>query len=601
MKIKRKAKRLVAKSLVLAMLLLSLSGAYPARVSAQDKTNEVTAISLNCVSKNLKLGYDGAASYDFNVIGSKELIGASYSWYIVADKGNPKAVTIDENSGIVTAKEAGTAYIGCKVTLLDGTILQAEAKVYVINNISGVEIGNLPEAMTIKAGYPTNFSISITDTKAGKGKPTEGITRLEISDDSAGVGEADDLGVVFPTREGQFTVRAVSFQNDLHYRLWKANKERYEHYITAASQWHIISVAPSDGSALVSTKQQLDKALAVDGPEVITLSTDKEGVFVIEPGDYSSVSFVVDAPNADVKNYATFKDITIKAIKDSTWIEYADGNIIYLEDTQLSLLIDSDADIKEIVIDTPDAEINLEIRGKVGVIRVLQPSNINISGSADSIAITVEEGAKDSTISTSLPVQMTLQADISLTLKEGSEGTTIDKSNSSIEVKVDNKSNNFVKITNNKAGIEIVPAQSTGISNESTTQDIGKQPNIEVTELRIVPNNMVLSVSGSSISMFVARTTPEYTTDTITWRSNDESVAIVDEYGIVTPTGLGTALVIASTGNIYALAQVTVVSGSALNIEVEDIRGGLQSIGATMATELGKGAASYVGGQLMGW
>lgn len=599
---KRSTKRHVAGILVFVMLLLNFYHAYPERALAQEKSDKTPAISLNCISKNLKLGYKGEDSYDFNVIGSEQLSNASYSWYVKPDKGNPAAVTINKKTGLVTAKEAGTAYIRCKVTLEDGTILRPEAQVTVYNNITGVKINNLPEAMTIKAGYSTDFNRTITDTKAGEGMATKGITRWEIKDDTAGVEEADDLGIVFPTREGSFRIRAVCFQNNSQYTLWKRNKEKYDHYMTAASEWHTITVAPSDGSVVVSTKKQLDKALAADSFEAITLSTDQEEAFVIDQGDYSSKSLVVDAPNADVKNFGIFKDITIKAIKDSTWIEYADGNIIYLEDSQLSLVVDSDADIKQIVIDTPGTEINLEINGKVGNIRVLKPSKLTLSGSANNTPVTVEETAKDSSISTSVSLNMTLNANADITLNEGSEGSTIDKSKSSIEVKVDNKSLNHVLITTNKAGMEIVSAGSNGISNETTipSQETSYQP-IQATSIKIIPSSMVLSVSGSAISMFVTATTPEYTTDTIHWSIDDESVATVDEYGVVTPIGSGTAFVLASTGNVAARAQVTVVSGSAIDVEVDNNSDGLQSLGATIATELGKGAASYVGGQLMGW
>ena len=602
----RKTKKLISGSLICIMLMLNFYNAYPIQALAQETANgdkQATAISLNCISKNLKLGYKGADTYDFDVVGAGNLSGASFSWYVKADKGNPDAVSINKRTGLVTAKKAGTAYIRCKITLLDGTILRPEARVTVFNNITGVEISNLAETMTIKAGYPTDFNRAITDTKAGKGMVTKGITRWEISDDTAGVKEADDLGMVFPTNEGEFSIRAVCFQNKSQYKLWKANKERYGDYVTAVSQWHTITVAPSDGNAVVSTKKQLDKALVSDSFETITLSTDKDEVFIIERGDYSSKSLVVDAPNADLENYGTFKDITIKAIKDTTWIEYANGNIIYLEDSQLSLVIDSDADIKQIVIDTPGTEINLDIRGRVGNIRVLQPSTINLSGSASDIPVTVEETAENSTITTSVPLNMTLHANTDIALNKGSEGSTIDKSKGSIEVKVDNKSNSYIPITTNKTGRELIYAMSSGISNETTTPSQGSyQPSdMQATSIKLIPSSMVLSVSGSALSMFVAVTTPEHTTDTISWSIDDESVATVDEYGVVTPTGLGTTFVLVSTGNVGMRAQVTVVSGSALDVDVDNISNGLQSFGATIATELGKGAASYIGGQLMGW
>lgn len=547
-RIKRNSKRLIAGSIACIMLLLNFNYAYPVSALAQETPNEVSeakAINLNCISKKLKLGYEGVNTYDFDVEGSSQLPGATYSWYVKADKGNPDAVTINKRTGLVTAKKAGIAYIRCKVTLEDGTILRPEAKVTVFNDITGVIINNLPKSMTIKAGYPTNFNRTITNTKAGKGIVTRGITRWEISDDTAGVNEADDSGVVFPTNEGEFSIRAVCFQNKSQYRLWKANKEKYDDNVTAASQWHTIKVVLSDNKALVTTNEQLRKALASDSLEIITLLADKNNSFEIEKGDYSSKTLVVDAPNT---------------------------------------------------------EINLETNGIIGNIRIPNPSKINLTGSTSVIPVTVEEAAGSSLISTSAILAINLHANADITFIHGSEGSTIDKSESNIEVKVDNKSNNYIAITTNKTKTEMVPALSTGISNEDTTpyQTTYQPSDMKATSISLVPNNMVLSITGSALSMFVAVTTPEYTTDTISWITDDESVAIIDEYGVVTPTGLGTTLVIASTGNVTSVAQVKVVSGPAIHIENSESTN-LQSAALFIAAGLANGALEKVGSDLMGW
>jgi hypothetical protein len=55
-------------------------------------------------------------------------IQKSYSWCVKLDKGNPASATIDKKTGVVTAKKAETAYIGCEVTLNNGQYVDQRLK-----------------------------------------------------------------------------------------------------------------------------------------------------------------------------------------------------------------------------------------------------------------------------------------------------------------------------------------------------------------------------------------------------------------------------------------------------------------------------------------
>lgn len=61
----------------------------------------------------------------------------------------------------------------------------------------------------------------------------------------------------------------------------------------------------------VSSQEQLDKALQMNGVTTISLITDEETEFVIKEGDYSNIKLIVDAPKAAVENRATFKDVSV--------------------------------------------------------------------------------------------------------------------------------------------------------------------------------------------------------------------------------------------------------------------------------------------------
>ncbi len=141
-------------------------------------SKELSSSYLNATEKYLNFNSKDTTTYDFNIKKEAQQKGASYTWYVKADK-DPKAISIDSKSGVVTAMSAGTAYIRCKITLADGSVIRPEAKVVVRNNITEVDISNMPADQTIISGETMDFNRVIMNTDAGKGKVSEGITRWE--------------------------------------------------------------------------------------------------------------------------------------------------------------------------------------------------------------------------------------------------------------------------------------------------------------------------------------------------------------------------------------------------------------------------------------
>lgn len=244
MKRSKSFKKILSVTLAFAMIIFAVAGRTTVLAATKSTPKELGAIYLNTSSKYLHLGREEANSYDFNVKASKLDKDATYSWYVKEDKGNPNAVTIDETTGVVKANEAGKAYIECEITLADKTVLRAEAMVTVRNNISEVDISNMPENNTIAVNKSMDFNRNILNTEAGKDKAASGITRWELTDDNAGVNEVSDKGVLIPTMEGTFKIRAVSFQSKEKFNLWLEDKTANADYVTAASKWYDVNVGP---------------------------------------------------------------------------------------------------------------------------------------------------------------------------------------------------------------------------------------------------------------------------------------------------------------------------------------------------------------------
>jgi len=551
---KKMVRRVLSTILVIAMVVVSLAGGKPKQAQAAVTAKELVSTYINVSEMYLYLGGQGAGTYDFNIKEVAKKQGATYSWYVKADKGNLDAVMINKETGVVTAKQAGTAYIRCKVTLAGGTVLRPEAKVTVRNNITEVEISNISDNLTLTAGIAKNFNRNILNTAAGKDVATQGITRWEISEDTAEAINATTKGIVFPMKEGEFKLRAVCFQSTAKYKLWLADKEANAAYITAASEWVTMKVTSANGAATVSTGEQLSKALVADNINQITLSTKEALTFTIPEGDYSNKTLIVDAANADVENHGIFKEITIKAIKDNTWIEFADGNIVYLNDDVASFTIEAGAQVRRIVIDRPNSTLNLVIRGTVEQITVTQPSRVNITGSGANVPVTVEETAGGSTITSSMALDLELKARTEVILKEGSEETNIDKSKSTVEVKVENNTKKDVTITTGNTGGETIGSGKTVVSDETTTPATTVAPAVTSTPIMVnaiavtSAGNVTEIGNGETLQMSAVIAPVNATNQMITWSATtlDNGTATINSVGLLTGTGVGSITVTAT-------------------------------------------------------
>lgn len=189
MKVNVIRKRVISMLIILAILIVNILAGSSVQVKAAIDESKLSFTYLNQSKKYLHLEKEGLDTFNFNINKKAKMKGATYSWYVNADKGNPNVVIINKDNGIVTAKEVGTAYIRCKVTLSNGTILRPEAKVVVRNNITEVDISNMPDEQTIISGEKKDFNRIILNTVAGKDKKASGITRWEIAEDTAQVNQ----------------------------------------------------------------------------------------------------------------------------------------------------------------------------------------------------------------------------------------------------------------------------------------------------------------------------------------------------------------------------------------------------------------------------
>lgn len=130
--------------------------------------------------------------------------------------------------------------------------------------------------------------------------------------------------------------------------------------------------------------------------------------------------------------------------------------------------------MKQIVIDRPNSTINFENRGTVEQINVLQPSTLDIRGNSQDTPVTVAETAGGSSIQTTIPLSLVFMADTEVKLNKGAEGTVLDKS-SSAEIKIENNTDESVRITTDKSGGETVESGTSAVSNGTSSPAQGQK------------------------------------------------------------------------------------------------------------------------------
>ncbi|MBO4510892.1 MAG: hypothetical protein J5718_06070 [Lachnospiraceae bacterium] len=213
-----------------------------------------------------------------------------------------------------------------------------------------------------------------------------------------------------------------------------------------------VSASSKNGSE-VSSKKKLISELGKTGPGKVIFKTDKKTKITI-PNDENAKDkiLVIDAPNAVVINKAILKSIEIKKVDSLT--EKASGNDITIKDSEarvtiakgkkvnsvtiiskkVELLLQSKAAVSSLVCNKKSGRvsINMESKSSVGV-SIAKKTVLSIFGSKTA-GVKVKSSAKGSLVTTSLPLYIEADKDMTAELLDGSEGTVVDKLKENVKV-----------------------------------------------------------------------------------------------------------------------------------------------------------------------
>lgn len=411
----------------------------------------VSSVKLSDTSKQLEVG--NKFQLKATVLPTKASVRS------VSYQSSNKAVAEVTQSGIVTAKSAGSAAI--TVVSKDGTNKKAVCRVQVSNkpqSTTQTPVKDEPKDTTVKT---TNISLnkesltfysnSAPQQLEASVKP-ENATNKEViwSSEDESIATVSDNGVVTPskTKEGTTTITATA-----------ADKSG----VKATCAVKVIA-----GMQVTSAQQLREILNGSETYKLIHFTTDEKGeINIPEPDNKDKLKDTVleiDAPNATITNYAQFKEVKIIRVSKDTYIENADNTLIVLAEA-CHVVVKEDATI-ELQVNEKVKSFLIDNGGEIKNAVIKTSGKVTFEGksSQTSIPVTVD---KNATIYTARRLDITANDKVLLTLKAGSEGTAVNTTNEKNIPEVKGLGTITVRIENNgKVDEKTVVA-------DQTNEDVG--------------------------------------------------------------------------------------------------------------------------------
>lgn len=217
----------------------------------------------------------------------------------------------------------------------------------------------------------------------------------------------------------------------------------------------------------VHTQKELNAALKnlKTSKKTIVIKTAKAKTFTIKKASYKKATLKVNAAKAKIVNKATFASVQIADAQSVT--EKGNANTITDKDKNVKLVIAKDAQKTIVVANKQDGTLNLVANGDLKAVKVKAAQKVVLTGSSTAIpTITVEkEGAE---ITSSIPVNVSLNANAVVTLNKGAEASSVKVGNTSVVATVQNNTDAKIVIKDAEGKETVVEAGQSVKTNTST-------------------------------------------------------------------------------------------------------------------------------------
>lgn len=492
----------------------------------------VTSVKIKSDSKvNLSIGE--SSTIKASVLPQKATIKS------LTYKTSDKKIATVSKKGVIKAVAAGTTKI--KVMSNDGSNKSSTVTVTVKKPVAYMPAYISVTGITMNE---TEKTLNINETAALKAviAPENASDKtVNWSSSDANIVKVDDKGNITGVSKGTAVVSASTANN-------------------AFSAKCVVTV---QNLVIATTNTQIENALEQKSLDCLYLKTNENTKLTIPEGHYSDVELVVDMPNGEVENNATFSQITINQIAKNTYYENATGNQITVNSSTSHIILNNVA-MASIKVGESAQNTLIENNGTLNSMEVQSSGEVVLEGtSKDTVPTSITNNAS---VITNQNLQVNSISKFTITIRPGAENTTI-----SVDIEANMPNINglgMIPVTISATGaIETLIGNNTGA--DANAVDVAFAGNIADesenaladANVYVVPYSANYDVSGiADDSKTVKLTTNaegKYATDSIK-TGNYILVAHIDGYSDVVQN-----LVITSTyGSTYTNEKINMLPAS---------------------------------------
>lgn len=203
-----------------------------------------------------------------------------------------------------------------------------------------------------------------------------------------------------------------------------AGKQSYESDITITSSGAKIIIVNNGEVDDIKVRGKSSVTVRGNAKEAPVITNDAENASIVAAMNASVV--LNKSANVTVKSGCTLESLTTKA--DS------------------AIKVEAGTTVKTLVVDGADSKIALTIDGKVEKIVVRKKADVSMSGATTS-TVAVENNAAGTTIASEVKAAVSLNADATVKLEKGAEGSSVKTEGADVKAEVSNNTDQKVTLT----------------------------------------------------------------------------------------------------------------------------------------------------------
>ena len=458
------------------------------------------------------------------------------------------AVAVVDSNGLVTAISPGMAKITATTT--DGSNLSAFCTI-TVNSILATSIDLYPTSLTLDIDDTSQLIATINPINATN-------KTVRWSSGNTSIASVSSTGVVTAVAPGTVYITATTTDGtNLSASCKVTVRERMASSITL--NYNSLSLYVYQTAQLLATVYPGDVA-----NKTVTWKSSNPSVATVNNNGLvtaiSSGIVTITATTTDGSNLSAYCDVTVSIIPATSITLNKNSLTLDIDDTyQLSAtIIPSNATYKTVAWSTSNPSVARVSNN--GYVTLVAPGYATITATTTdgtnlsaSCQVKVVKRVKSITLNESyltLTLPETIQLYAVISPSDATNKTLSWTSSNSAVAKVDN--NGFVTAVS--PGNATISATTTDGSNLSASCYVTVRKQL-VTSISLSESNIAMHIGETA--QLMAHIEPDNATDkTLTWRTGDSSVAMVDNNGIVTAIGGGTTTVtVYTTDGSYLTAS----------------------------------------------